>query len=214
MHDGAMRTTNQPGDGSAETGGRQWARADATRRALLDAAQEIFADRGYPDAGIAEIVERSGISVGSLYHHYGGKAGLYLALWEEYTTEQERQAALAVAKARKSGETDPIALFIAGARAFLDVCWQQREASRLFQSGEGPSGFALMRRGRVRQWIGQNTRLLRGHGGERAAQVLALVLTTVMGEAGREVAAAADQAEAHEIIDEVCRILIRLSRPT
>jgi AcrR family transcriptional regulator len=209
----AMRTTNQPGDGRAETGGRQWARADATRQALLDAAQEIFADRGYADTGIAEIVERSGISVGSLYHHYGGKAGIYLALWEDYTAEQERQAALAVVRARKSGEIDPIALFIAGARAFLDVCWQQREASRLFQSGEGPSGFALMRRGRARQWIGQNSKLLRGHGSERAAQVLALVLTTVMGEAGREVAAAEDETEALEIIDEICRILIRLSQP-
>ncbi|MFG2003753.1 TetR/AcrR family transcriptional regulator [Spirillospora sp. NPDC048911] len=209
-----MRTsrTGQPNGAGEAPGGRQWARADATRQALLTAAQEVFADRGYADAGIAEIVERSGISVGSLYHHYGGKAGLYLALWEELTSEQERSAASAVAAARKEGENDPITLFIAGARAYLEVCWEQREAARLFHGGEGPSGFSLMRRGRARQWIGQNTRLLRGHDGDRATQVLSLVLTTVIGEAGREIALADDEGEATEIIDEVCRILIRLAR--
>ena len=206
-----MRTTS-------EAGGRQWARADATRQALLDAAKVVFDDRGYSDAGIAEIVERSGISVGSLYHHYGGKAGLFLALWEDYTGAQERSATEGVARARKArgaeaGEQDPIALSIAGARAYLEVCWQQRDVARLFHESEGPSGFALMRRGRARQWIGQNTRLLRGRGGDRSAQVLSLVLTTVIGEAGREIATAENATEAAEIIDEICRILIRLSQP-
>ncbi|MEU5877742.1 TetR/AcrR family transcriptional regulator [Spirillospora sp. NPDC047279] len=208
---GANDGATGPAEGAG--GGRQWARADATRQALLNAAQTVFADRGYADAGIAEIVERSGISVGSLYHHYGGKAGLYLALWEELTAEQERSAAAAVSAARKAGEADTITLFIAGARAYLEVCWEQREAARLFHGGEGPSGFSLMRRGRARQWIGQNTKLLRGQDeGERATQVLSLVLTTVIGEAGREIALADDEAEATEIIDEVCRILIRLAR--
>ncbi|GLW63505.1 TetR family transcriptional regulator [Actinomadura rubrobrunea] len=200
------------GGGTGEGTGRQWARADATRQALLTAALEVFADRGYADAGIAEIVERSGISVGSLYHHYGGKAGLYLALWEELSAEQERSAAEAVAAARASGERDPIALFIAGARAYLRVCWERREAARLFHGGEGPSGFSLMRRTRARQWIGQNTKLLRGtEDAGRTGQVLSLVLTTVIGEAGREIALADDEDEAAEIIEEVCRILIRLA---
>lgn len=197
-------------------GGRQWARADATRHALLAAALQVFADRGYADAGIAEIVERSGISVGSLYHHYGGKAGLYVALWEDLTAEQERAAARAVSAARKDGETDPIALFTAGARAYLRVCWERREAARLFHGGEGPSGSALMRRSRAQHWVAQNTRLLRGQSGTtpagRADQVLGLVLTTVIGEAGREIATAESETEAAEIIDEVCRILIRLAR--
>lgn len=196
-------------------GGRQWARADSTRQALLDAAKDAFADRGYADAGIAEIVERSGISVGSLYHHYGGKAGLYLALWERLSAEQESAAAQAVAAARKNGEQDPIALFIAGARAYLRVCWEQRAATRLFHGGEGPSGFSLMRRRRARQWISQNTRLLHGAvdpSATRRQQVLSLVLTAVIGEAGREIATAEHEAEADEIIDEVCQILIRLAR--
>lgn len=199
----------------ASGGGRQWARADATRQALLTAALRVFADRGYADAGIAEIVERSGISVGSLYHHYGGKAGLYVALWEDLSAEQEASAAQAVSTARKGGESEPIALFIAGARAYLRVCWERREAARLFLGGEGPSGSSLMRRSRAQHWIAQNTRLLRGPSGGapagRPEQVLSLVLTTVIGEAGREIATAESETEAAEIIDEVCRILIRLA---
>ncbi|WUI01109.1 TetR/AcrR family transcriptional regulator [Spirillospora sp. NBC_00431] len=209
------------GSGDSGSGGRQWARADATRRALLTAALHVFADRGYADAGIAEIVERSGISVGSLYHHYGGKAGLYVALWEDLTDEQEASAAQAVSAARKGGESDPIALFIAGARAYLRVCWERRDAARLFLAGEGPSGSSLMRRSRAQHWIAQNTKLLRGPSpppGEpaepagRPEQVLSLVLTTVIGEAGREIATAENESEATEIIEEVCRILIRLAR--
>ncbi|GAA4231524.1 hypothetical protein GCM10022254_28920 [Actinomadura meridiana] len=213
-----MRTSRaqQPGgtpDGNG--GGRQWARADATRRTLLAAALDVFADRGYADAGIAEIVERSGISVGSLYHHYGGKAGLYVALWEDLSAEQEATAARAVSDARKGGESDPIALFIAGARAYLRVCWERRVAARLFLGGEGPSGSALMRRSRGRHWIAQNTRLLRGPSADEPAgrpeQVLSLVLTSMIGEAGREIATAESEPEATEIIEEVCRILIRLA---
>ncbi|MBT2209122.1 MULTISPECIES: TetR/AcrR family transcriptional regulator [Actinomadura] len=214
-----MRTSRpheEGGAGEGHAGGRQWARADATRHALLAAAQRVFADRGYADAGIAEIVERSGISVGSLYHHYGGKAGLYVALWEELTAEQEESAARAVSTARKAGEDDPIALFIAGARAYLQVCWERREAARLFHGGEGPSGSSLMRRSRAQRWMAQNTKLLHGTSGAapagRAGQVLSLVLTTVIGEAGREIATAESETEAAEIIDEVCRILIRLAR--
>src|SRR5690606_13905355 len=203
-------------DGTENGGGRQWARADATRQALLDAALKVFGDRGYADAGIAEIVERSGISVGSIYHHYGGKAGLYVALWEDLNAEQEASAAQAVSAARKEGETDPIALFIAGARAYLRVCWGRREAARLFLDGEGPPGSSLMRRSRAQHWIAQNTKLLRGLAADqppgRAEQVLSLVLTSVIGEAGREIATAEDEEEASEIIEEVCRILIRLAR--
>lgn len=205
-----MRTRSPVEDAG---GGRQWAKADATRQALLDAARVVFSEHGYADAGIAEIVERSGISVGSLYHHYGGKAGLYLALWEDYTSAQEKAATLAVAQTRQSGERDPIVLFIEGSRAYLRVCWEHRETALLFHSGEGPSGFSLMRRSRARQWIGQNTRLLRGHDEGRAGQVLSLVLTTVIGEAGREIATAESETEANEIIEEICRILIRLSQP-
>ena len=52
----------------------QWSRSAETRRVLLAAAREVFAAHGYDGASIADVVERAGSSVGSLYHHFGGKA--------------------------------------------------------------------------------------------------------------------------------------------
>jgi AcrR family transcriptional regulator len=78
-------------------------RADAA--ALLDAARQVFAGRGFSDASIADIVQRAGSSVGSLYHHFGGKSELYIALREEHQLAHEEAASQAVAEARKQGVT-------------------------------------------------------------------------------------------------------------
>ena len=36
---------------------------------------------------------RAGLSVGSIYHHFGGKNELYLALWRRYNLAREEAAA-------------------------------------------------------------------------------------------------------------------------
>jgi len=112
--------------GRPASGGWRWGRTAHTQRALLDAAREVFTSRGFSEASIAEVVERAGSSVGSLYHHFGGKSELFLALWQEHQLAHEQAASEAVAAARKAGVTDPGELFTAGARAFLQGSWQRR----------------------------------------------------------------------------------------
>ena len=58
-------------------------RATGRRRAILDAALVVFTERGYHRASIEEIRERSGASIGSIYHHFGGKEQLAAALYVE-----------------------------------------------------------------------------------------------------------------------------------
>ncbi len=53
-------------------------RGAATRSGLLAAAEEVFTSVGFAQAGVTDIVTKAGASVGSLYHHFGGKADLYL----------------------------------------------------------------------------------------------------------------------------------------
>lgn len=197
-------------DGAGDDGNRRRARGVPTREALLGAALEAFADHGYAGASVAEVVDRSGASVGSLYHHFGGKSGLYLTLWQDFQQAQETRAARAVAQARDTGESDPMALFVGGARAFLRGCWEQRQVARLFLENDGPQGFDLLRRQQSRDWVRRNTKLLRV-GDRRASHVLVLALTTVIAEAGREVAACEQEEEATEIIDEICRLIARLA---
>lgn len=50
------------------------------RRAILDAALNCFTAGGYEATTMADIRDAAGVSVGSLYHHYGGKDGLAAAL--------------------------------------------------------------------------------------------------------------------------------------
>jgi TetR/AcrR family transcriptional regulator len=52
-----------------------------TRERILDVAEELFG-AGYQAARMEELAEAADVSVGSIYVHFGNKAGLYLALAE------------------------------------------------------------------------------------------------------------------------------------
>jgi AcrR family transcriptional regulator len=187
-------------------------RAQATRATLLAAARDVFAESGFAEANIADVVARAGASVGSLYHHFGGKADLYLALFEDYQTRQEERAAAAVREARTQGVGDPAELFLVGSGAYLRGCWDERELARLFLAGGGPPGFELIARRRYREWIRVNAALL--HAEEQPlGDTLVLVLTSVVAEAGSEVAIQDDADEAYRLADEVLELIGRISVP-
>ena len=187
-------------------------RAAATRTALLAAAREVFTVSGFAEASIAEVVSRAGASVGSLYHHFGGKAELYLALFEGYQQQQEARAAAAVKHARAAGETQPVALFLAGSRAYLEGCWVERDLARLFLAGGGPPGFELLTRQRYREWTRRNALLLSTETDEPWGDALVLVLTTVMSEAGHEVAVCEDEPSSRRLATEVLALVARIAR--
>ena len=195
----------------AKSGGSswQWARTAETQRAMLDAAREVFVAHGFSDASIADIVERAGSSVGSLYHHFGGKSELYVALWQEYTRAQDEAASQAVAKARRSGVTDPFQLFTTGARAYLEGSWDRRDLAMLFVSGDTPPGFEVMRRRHGHEWIGQNDSLLR-LSDNSFDRLYATVLTSLIGEGAREVALAKNRRQANTVITAVIEYARRL----
>ena len=198
---------------TATTSARLAGRAATTRTALLGSARTVFTSSGFAEASIAEVVAGAGASVGSLYHHFGGKAELYLALFEDYQQRQEARAAAAVREARTTGETDPVALFVAGSRAYLDGCWAERDLARLFLAGGGPPGFELVARRRYREWTARNATLL-SQGGDDGVEpwgdALVLVLTTVVSEAGHEVAVCEDEATAGRLAGDVLALIGRI----
>lgn len=197
----------QPRDRPA--GAWQWARTAETQRALLDAARAVFVEQGFADASIAEVVHRAGSSVGSLYHHFGGKSELFVALWQEHQAAHEEAARTAVAKAKRAGVTDPFELFSVGARAFLEGSWQRRDLAMLFFSGDSPPGFEMMKRQRGHEWIVQNDTLLK-LSENSFDRLYASVLTSLIGEGGREVAAAGSRRQANKVIDAVIEYVRRL----
>jgi AcrR family transcriptional regulator len=63
--------------------------AEASRRAILDAAEELFSNRGYDRASLAEIGRRAGVSAALPAYFFGGKAALYGAVLERLLSERE-----------------------------------------------------------------------------------------------------------------------------
>lgn len=205
---GTGRTAGKSG---GKSGGNawQWSRTAQTRRVLLEAAREIFTRAGFTEASVADVVERANSSVGSLYHHFGGKTELFLALWEDHQRAHEDSSVSAVAKARAEGVTDSIELFVAGARAYLGGSWERRDLAQLFLDGDGPPGFELLRRTRGREWVRQNAVLL-GARNDPIDRMTVATLTSLMGEAGREIATCSSKKEADAITEATVRLIRRL----
>jgi AcrR family transcriptional regulator len=90
---------------------------EATRAALVVAARELFAERGYAGVGTEEIVQRAGVTRGALYHHFTDKEDLMRAVLHDLSRELAEASATAALK-----ETDQWQQILAAVDAFLDAC--------------------------------------------------------------------------------------------
>src|SRR3546814_1969997 len=53
--------------------------ADRTRQAILHAAQQIFAEKGFAEAGVRDITARAGVNQSLVSRYFGGKLKLFEA---------------------------------------------------------------------------------------------------------------------------------------
>ncbi len=89
-------------------------RGQATRAHLIDVATRLFAEHGYDGTSIKAVQADSGVSRGSLYHHFPGKDALFWAVLEGVGTRVGEQVADAMRDAR-----DPVAALRAGCLAWI-----------------------------------------------------------------------------------------------
>lgn len=182
-------------------------RGAATRIALLDAAREIFITSGFAEAGVTEVVARAGASVGSLYHHFSGKADLYLTLFDEFQRRQTQRTKHAVQAARSHGEVDPMPLFLAGARAYLDGCLAERDLAALFLRGDGPPGFEVIMRDRLREWAKRNAALFEHD------DALVVVITGALAAVVQVLILSEDADAANRMAEDALLIIGQIHRP-
>ncbi|MGV9666551.1 TetR/AcrR family transcriptional regulator [Nocardia niigatensis] len=75
-------------------------RTAATTAAILTAAEQLFTENGFHTVSMDAIAAAAGIAVGSIYHHFGNKERLYLALVERALEVNERAMAAAYGDGR------------------------------------------------------------------------------------------------------------------
>ena len=74
----------RPGSGTRRR--RRLTRADAqarTRRRLIDAAAEVFGDKGFRASSLTDVAERAGYTIGAVYSNFTSKDELFHALMRE-----------------------------------------------------------------------------------------------------------------------------------
>ena len=71
------------------------ANAEQTKRRILHAASELFADHGFDGTSVRQIAAGAGVSLGMIRHYFGSKEGLWKAVvsshFTEYMNELEAQ---------------------------------------------------------------------------------------------------------------------------
>ncbi|MDO9227407.1 MAG: TetR/AcrR family transcriptional regulator [Pseudomonadota bacterium] len=60
-----------------------------TRYLVLDSALTLFTERGYFSTSVHDIGRAAGVSIGSIYHHFGDKEGIADALFSQLSGRME-----------------------------------------------------------------------------------------------------------------------------
>jgi AcrR family transcriptional regulator len=127
--------SNEAGSGAVGTSLRA-THVESTRRALLDAARDVFAANGFQATRTEDIVKKAGLTRGALYHHFRDKEDLFGAVYEEVASEVDRRLR------RRSGDDAPDAwsLFRANSEIYLDAA-SSDPAYRQIVLIDGPAVF-------------------------------------------------------------------------
>ena len=183
--------------------------SEATRRALVGAAERLFTERGYADTPTEAVVQAAGVTRGALYHHFRDKAALFQAVYEALEKRVVDQV-----HARIEGVSDPLKVLQRGAEGFLDACLDP--AVRRVVLLEGPSVLGWERWREIDQayGLGLTTAALEAAVAAGAIQrapiePLAHVLFGGLVDAAMLIASAADPGAARRDVGRAVALVIR-----
>ncbi|WP_099038719.1 TetR/AcrR family transcriptional regulator [Mycobacterium neglectum] len=94
-------------------------RIEHTRVLLLDAAEEVFAEKGFTSASLDDIARAAGYTKGAIYKHFATKEELFLAVSDRYWRRYFDNFAEVMASAKQ-----------VGAREFEEIAKRWRTLSR------------------------------------------------------------------------------------
>lgn len=107
------------------------ARGERTRRKLLDAAAEEFAENGFHAGSISAITRRAGVALGSFYTYFDSKDAIFRALVSDMSEAVRVAAREAIEPAMPPLEIERAAL-----AAFLSFAAEHKEIYRIIDEAE------------------------------------------------------------------------------
>jgi AcrR family transcriptional regulator len=105
----------------APVGGRQRERTAATRRKLLAAAKQIFAQQGFEAARLEDIASGAGYTRGAFYANFEDKEEIFFALLEEWVRERIESITAAMRR-----HDDPLKKLAALRKHYAEVTTDRR----------------------------------------------------------------------------------------
>jgi AcrR family transcriptional regulator len=188
-------------------------RSEATIGELVSAARTLFAERGFAETSIEDIVRAAGVTRGALYHHFADKTELFRAVLEEEEKALVRSSAEAAA--RKRGAWSKVE---AGCDAFLDACLDKGVQQIVVTDAPAVLGWDAVREIEFGYWLTTMTRsiekaIAEGTLPERPAEPLAHLIFGALCEGSYVIVGASDQRAAmHEVRGELRRLLRSLAK--
>ena len=182
----------------------------STKRALVDVAEQLFAEKGYAATSLDAIVSGARVTKGALYHHFSGKQALFESVFERV----EQQAAKRIQRALR-GEKDPWRKAIAGLRSFLEVVQEASYRRIVIQDGPAVLGYERYREQEERSTFANIVEIVRAtlDAGawdldEDMLQTFARIFFGAMSSAGESVATAADPEAAARRVESAIGFLL------
>ena len=106
--------------------------ADRSRTAILDAAEKLFAERGYDATSMSEVGTAAGVSRGTPAYFFGSKAELYQAVLERCFAEV-REAVRAGRARALAGQHSPEAILAGAVSDYFDFLAARPHFVRLIE---------------------------------------------------------------------------------
>lgn len=107
---------------------RTKAEAQATRNALLDAAEKLFSEQGVASTTLLQVASEAGLSRGAIYWHFKGKDDLFQALMHRATDPLQADMARAAA-----ANANPLVSLWNIITQALEATVHNQQAQRIFE---------------------------------------------------------------------------------
>lgn len=179
-------------DNPRKPGRPKGGRSDQTRERILDAAEHLFADRGYDGTSIRDVASQAGLQLHSIGYHFGPKESLFDAVVgrrAEIMTRLRRDA-LKASRERAAEQTIPVSELI---RAYVgpfiksashgDPGWRNYAAlmGRLANSPLGTEIIAKYYDETARDYIAELKRSLSGADPEDVVEGFSAMVAAMLG---------------------------------